>query len=202
MAGARPPASLKLERGISRFRALFLATREAPCILPSSDDFQPHSKIENGIRVESPIASTMGRINKSRKIAVLLADDHPVVRQGLVSLLRADRCLKVIGEARNGREAVKLAKARKPDVVLMDLGMPVLNGLEATRQILAADPKIKVLILSTQTDAAYVEGASSAGAIGLLEKQTTAGILAKIVQKVASGSPFISPAMAKSMATK
>ena len=120
----------------------------------------------------------------------------------MASILTADPRLKLIGQARNGREAVKLAKTRKPDVVLMDLGMPVLNGLEATRQILATDPKIKVLVLSTQTDDFYVAGASAAGAAGILEKQTAAGILAKAVLEVASGNPFFDPALAKRMANE
>ena len=80
-----------------------------------------------------------------KPITVLLAEDHGIVRQGLCALLKTDRSFLVVGEARTGREAVKMARSLRPDVILMDIAMPVLNGLEATRQILAANPAAKVV---------------------------------------------------------
>ena len=86
------------------------------------------------------------------KITVLLADDHTVVRQGLRALLEAEEDMNVVGEAENGRQAVQMAKRLQPDVVVMDIAMPSLNGLEATRQISRESPKSKVLILSSYSD--------------------------------------------------
>jgi len=91
-----------------------------------------------------------------QKITVLLADDHTVVRQGLRSLLEAEEDMNVTGEAGNGRQAVQMAKRLQPDVVVMDIAMPSLNGLEATRQISHESPKSKVLILSSYSDDEYV----------------------------------------------
>ena len=90
-------------------------------------------------------------------IKTLLADDHTIVREGLRALLLADGGIHVVGEARNGREAVELAVELRPDVVVMDIAMPLLNGLEATRQIVAARPGTKVLILSAHSDDAYID---------------------------------------------
>jgi DNA-binding NarL/FixJ family response regulator len=133
----------------------------------------------------------------SKLITILLAEDHAVVRQGLSGLLNADVQFKVIGEARTGREAVELAKTLKPDVILMDIAMPVLNGLEATRQILTTNPAAKVLILSAHSDEAYIEHMTRAGVMGFLEKQTSGEVLTKAIREVASGRPFFSPAIAK-----
>jgi YesN/AraC family two-component response regulator len=91
------------------------------------------------------------------KISVLLADDHVVVRQGLRALLMAEEDITIVGEADNGRQAVQLAKKLLPEVVVMDIAMPVLNGLEATRQITRALPSTKVLILSSYSDDEYVQ---------------------------------------------
>lgn len=127
------------------------------------------------------------------RITVLLADDHTVVRQGLCSLLNSDGHFQVVGEARNGRETVELAQTLHPDIILMDIAMPGLNGIEATRQILAADPTARILILSAHSDDIYVQRIQEAGAVGFLEKQTSAEILAKALHKVAAGRPFVSP---------
>jgi DNA-binding NarL/FixJ family response regulator len=132
-----------------------------------------------------------------KPITVLLADDHAIVRQGLSALLRADGGFKLVGEARNGREAVELARLNRPDVILMDIAMPVLNGLEATCQILAADPKAKVVILSAHSEAVYVERMVEVGVAGFLEKQTSAEILAKAIREVAAGRTFCSPTVAR-----
>lgn len=130
-------------------------------------------------------------------ITVLLAEDHMVVRQGLSTLLKSDRHFQIVGEARNGREAVALAQALHPDVILMDIAMPGLNGIEATRQILAADPAARILILSAHSDDVYVERMQQAGAAGFLEKQTSAEILAKAIREVAAGRPYLSPAITR-----
>lgn len=134
-------------------------------------------------------------------ITVLLAEDHAIVRQGLCALLNADGHFQIVGEARNGREAVEMAQVFKPDVILMDIAMPVLNGLEATRQIFAADPAAKVIILSAHSDEAYIERMSAAGVAGFLEKQTSAEILTKAIREVAKGGTYFSPSIAKRLGT-
>jgi DNA-binding NarL/FixJ family response regulator len=119
------------------------------------------------------------------------------VRQGLSALLNADGGFKLIGQARNGREAVELAATLKPDVILMDIAMPVLNGLEATRQILTANPAAKVIVLSAHSDDEYIERMREAGVAGFLEKQSSAEILTKAIREVAAGRAYYSPAIAK-----
>jgi DNA-binding NarL/FixJ family response regulator len=136
-------------------------------------------------------------VSPLRKITVLLADDHTVVRQGLRALVEAEGDSEVVGQARNGREAVQMALALRPDVILMDISMPVLNGFEATRRILAANPAAKVLILSAHSDEGYIEQAIAVGAAGFLEKQTSAAILVRAIRKVAKGNRFFSPAIVK-----
>jgi DNA-binding NarL/FixJ family response regulator len=133
----------------------------------------------------------------AKQVTVLLAEDHAIVRQGLCSLLRADGHFLVVGEARTGREAVEMARTLRPDVILMDIAMPVLNGLEATRQILAADPAAKVVVLSAHSDDVYVERMNEAGVVGFLEKQTSAEILTKAIHEVVAGHTFFSPAIAR-----
>ena len=134
------------------------------------------------------------------QITVLLADDHAIVRQGLSALLSADGHFRMVGQARTGREAVEMALTLLPDVILMDIAMPVLNGLEATRQILTANPEAKVVILSAHSDDEYIERMRSAGVAGILEKQTSAEILTKAIREVASGKLFFSPSIAKRLA--
>jgi len=130
-------------------------------------------------------------------IKTILADDHTIVREGLRALLLADKGIEVVGEAHNGREAVEMAAALHPDVVVMDIAMPLLNGLEATRQILEASPAVKVLILSAHSDDAYIDRVISIGAVGFLIKQTSAQILAKAIHEVMSGKAFYSPQVSK-----
>lgn len=120
-----------------------------------------------------------------------------VVRQGLRKLLESEGDIEVIGEAQTGREAVELAKQLKPTVVVMDIAMPLLNGLEATRQILRAVPGIKVFILSAHADDAYVERATAVGAVGFLLKQSSSHELAKAIREVQKGNTSFSPAVAK-----
>src|SRR5436305_8735424 len=131
------------------------------------------------------------------KIRVLLADDHTVVRQGLRALLAAEEDIEIVGEAENGRQAIQLVKKMLPDVVVMDIAMPVLNGLEATRQITRAVPNAKVLILSSYCDDEYVQQLTEAGAAGYLVKQTAANDLLKAIREANRGNAFFSPAIAK-----
>ena len=133
----------------------------------------------------------------TKLIRTILADDHTIVREGLRALLLADGRIDVVGEARNGREAVEMALELKPDVVVMDIAMPLLNGLEATKQLLAALPKTKVLILSAHSDDAYIDRVIAVGAAGFLIKQTSAQILGKAIHEIASGNTFYSPQIEK-----
>lgn len=133
------------------------------------------------------------------QITVLVAEDHAIVRQGLCSLLHADGHFKVVAEAKNGREAVEMAACTRPDVILMDIGMPVLNGLEATRQILAAHPRARVVVLSAHSEAAYVKRMIQSGVSGFLEKQTSAEILTTVLLAVAEGGTYFSPVIPKAL---
>jgi len=132
-----------------------------------------------------------------QRITVLLADDHIVVRQGLRALLVAEEDIDIVGEADNGRQAIQLVKKLLPDVVVMDIAMPVLNGLEATRQITRAVPNTKVLILSSYCDDEYVQQLTEAGAAGYLVKQTAANDLLKAIREANKGNAFFSPSIAK-----
>src|SRR5882724_5295248 len=132
-----------------------------------------------------------------RKIRVLLADDHIVVRQGLRALLAVEDDIEIIGEAENGRQALQLVKKFLPDVVVMDIAMPVLNGIEATRQISRYIPSVKVLVLSTYSNDEYVEQLTEAGAAGYLVKQTAANDLIKAIREAYKGNAFFSPSISK-----
>ena len=107
-----------------------------------------------------------------KRITVLLAEDHQIVREGFRSLLKHERDIEVVGEAETGRQAVQLTRKLRPEVVVMDIAMPLLNGLEATRQIRKDCPDTKVLILSAHSDDAYVDQVTGLGAVGFLLKQT------------------------------
>ncbi len=144
-------------------------------------------------------APILRRVNQQpmKKISVLLVDDHTVVRQGLRALLSSEEDMEVIGEAENGRQAVMLAKKLPPDVVVMDVAMPLLNGLEATKQVLKNVPTTKVLVLTSYGDDECVQQMMKAGAIGYLIKQTAANDLLKAIREVYRGNSFFSPAIAK-----
>jgi DNA-binding NarL/FixJ family response regulator len=135
----------------------------------------------------------------ARRITVLLAEDHTIVREGLRALLEAAGHIEVVGEAATGRQAVALARKLRPAVVVMDIAMPLLNGLEATRQIRKAVPETKVLILSAHSDDAYVEQVTALGAAGYLIKQTSAHFLVEAIREVEKGNTFFSPAIARQL---
>lgn len=133
----------------------------------------------------------------TKKITVLIADDHMIVREGIRKLLESESDIEVIGEADTGRKTVAMVQTLHPDVVIMDIAMPQMNGLEATRQILQVDPGVKVLILSAHSDDAYVESVMSLGAAGYLIKQTSAHILTVAVREVLKGNTFYSPSISR-----
>jgi DNA-binding NarL/FixJ family response regulator len=132
-----------------------------------------------------------------KRITVLLAEDHTIVREGFRKMLGLEDDLEIVGEAQDGRAAVALAKKIRPEVVLMDIAMPLLNGLEATRQILKILPATKILILSAHSDDAYVKNATDSGAVGFLLKQTSAHDVCHAIREVHKGGTFFSPSVAK-----
>ncbi len=131
------------------------------------------------------------------KITVLLADDHTVVRQGLRALLQAERDIEIVGEAETGRQAVQLAKELNPDVVVMDIAMPMLNGLEASRQIVKESPSARVVILSSYSDDEYVHHLTEAGAAGYVLKQAAITDLVRAIREAKKGLAFFSPAISR-----
>lgn len=136
-------------------------------------------------------------IQASDMIGVLLVDDHAVVREGLRMVLSVETDIRVVAEACNGREAVVLVKKLRPDVVVMDIAMPLLNGFEATRQMKKLFPDLKVLILSAYSDDEYVDQMVAIGASGYLIKQSSAQILSKAIREVKNGNIFFSGDIAK-----
>jgi two-component system, NarL family, response regulator NreC len=129
----------------------------------------------------------------SRKIRILLADDHAVVRQGFKLILNQEPDMEVVGEASDGVETVKLALQMRPHVVIMDIGMPKMNGVEATRRIMESGLETKVLILSMHKDAVYVRETLRAGAKGYLLKESIDHDLLRAIRAVAQGDGFLSP---------
>jgi two-component system, NarL family, response regulator NreC len=132
-------------------------------------------------------------------LRILIADDHGIVRTGLKLLLDRLPDFEVAGEAADGREAVRLAKELNPDIAIMDIGMPLLNGLEATSQIAAACPQVGVIILSMHTDESYILRALDAGAKGYLLKDHADEDLERAIRSVATGKPFFSPSIAQAL---
>jgi DNA-binding NarL/FixJ family response regulator len=132
-----------------------------------------------------------------KRITVLLVDDHMIIREGLRAVLEAEGDIEVVGEAETGRQAIQLTKRLRPDVVIMDIAMPLLNGLEATRRIVKDVPAARVLILSAYGDDAYVRQAILFGAAGYLIKQTSADSLARAIREIQEGKTFFSPSIAK-----
>ena len=132
-------------------------------------------------------------------LRILLADDHTVVRQGFRKVLEASPDWEVVAEAGDGREAVRQAEEFKPDVAIIDVAMPLLNGIEATRQIVKRSPPTRVLVLSMHSDEAYVNQILQAGATGYLLKDSADVDLLQAVSAVSKGKSFFSPGVAKVM---
>jgi DNA-binding NarL/FixJ family response regulator len=134
-----------------------------------------------------------------KRIRILLADDHAVVRQGFKMILSAQPDMEIVGEAGNGREAVELAEELKPDVVVMDVAMPELNGIEATRRLGASVPHARVVALSMHKDSVYVREVLRAGARAYLLKESVSGDLVAAVRAVSQGEGYLSPAVSNAV---
>jgi DNA-binding NarL/FixJ family response regulator len=132
-----------------------------------------------------------------KRITVLLADDNAVVREAFRKILEIEDDLEVVGEAKDGIQAIAMAKKLRPALVLMDVTMPLLNGLQATCRILKAVPATKVLMLSAHSDEAYIEAAVNSGAMGYLIKHTSAGCVCQAIREVHKGNAFFSPTIPK-----
>jgi DNA-binding NarL/FixJ family response regulator len=137
-----------------------------------------------------------------KTIAVLLAEDHQIVREGFRSLLKHEPDIKMVGEAENGRQAIALVKKLRPAVVVMDIAMPLLNGLEATRQIRKEYPDTKVIILSAHSDDAYVEQVIELGGAGFLLKQASSHNLATAIREVQKGNTYFSPDVSRRLRSR
>lgn len=138
-------------------------------------------------------------MNTSRMILVMLVDDHNVVRSGLATFLRAYDDLELVGEAKNGLEALNLCRTKKPDVILMDLMMPEMDGITATGAILQDYPDIKIIAMTSFEDEQLVHGVLAAGAISYLLKNVTSDELAKAIRDAASGRSTLSPEAARAL---
>lgn len=135
-----------------------------------------------------------------KALRIVLADDHTVVRSGLRALLERNTNFEIVGEAENGRDVVALCASLRPDIVLMDVGMPLLNGIEATSALLKESPSTGVVMLSMYSDEAYVMRSLKAGARGYLLKDTVAPDLVAAIQAVSSGRSFFSPSIRQLLA--
>ena len=135
-----------------------------------------------------------------KKLRILLADDHVVMRTGLRALLERQPNLEIVGESENGRETIDLVASLKPDVVVMDVGMPVLNGIEATKSIVTEHPNTAVVILSMHVDESYVMRALKAGARGYLLKDSAPADLLSAIQAVSQNKSFFSPKVSRILA--
>ncbi len=138
-------------------------------------------------------------MGREKKIRVLLVDDHTLVRQGFRRILEAEPDIEVVGEAPDGRAALEAVRSLHPAVVVMDVAMPNLNGIEATRRILAEDPHVRILALSMHKDAVYVREILRAGASGYLLKDAFDRDLVAAVRAVARGEGYLSPAVSEAV---
>lgn len=136
-------------------------------------------------------------MNDTQIIRVMLVDDHNVVRSGLATFLRAYDDLELVAEARNGKEAVRHCREKKPDVILMDLMMPEMDGIAATKTILAESPEVKIIAMTSFEDEQLVQGVLAAGAISYLIKNVTSDELAKAIREAVSGRSTLSPEAAR-----
>lgn len=132
-----------------------------------------------------------------KTITIFLADDHTIVRQGLAKLLEGEPNFRVVGEAENGREAVKRVAELRPNVVIMDITMPLLNGIEATRQIKQVCPETKIIILSMHSHDIYISELFSLGASGYLLKNSTGTDIIKAVHAATAGNTYLSPSISR-----
>ena len=132
-----------------------------------------------------------------RTITVFLADDHTIVRQGLAKLLEVEPHFKVVGEAENGRQAVSMVEALKPEIVIMDISMPLLNGIEATRLIKKICPQTKVIILSMHTHDRYIDELINLGVSGYLLKDSTGADIIKAISAAVKGDTYLSPSISR-----
>ena len=133
------------------------------------------------------------------RIRILLADDHSLVRKGLRLLLESQEGVAVVGEASDGREAVRLTSELQPDIAILDIAMPNLNGIEAAAQITKGCPAVRVIILSMHSDESYVVRALDAGARGYLLKDSAEDDLVQAIRTVAQGRPYFSPAISAAL---
>ena len=136
-------------------------------------------------------------MNDAQNIRVMLVDDHNVVRSGLATFLRAYEDLELVAEARNGLEAIRYCREKQPDVILMDLMMPEMDGIQATRAILAEHPATKIIAMTSFEDQELVQGVLAAGAISYLIKNVTSDELAKAIRDAVSGRSTLSPEAAR-----
>jgi two-component system response regulator NreC len=135
-------------------------------------------------------------------LRIFLADDHAVVREGLKTLINAQPDMEVIGEAEDGSSAVHATTACQPDIVIMDISMPQLNGIQATARLKRASPHIKVLALSVHEDVSYLQELLHAGASGYVLKRAAADALIQAVRTVASGAVYLDPPLAEKMVSR
>lgn len=149
--------------------------------------------------LDAPLKSEAVPRQSAPPIRILLADDHDILREGLKALLSMQSDMVIVGEAYTGRDAVELAERLQPDVVLLDVSMPELDGLEACRRIRARAPEVQVLILTMHEREDYLRQALEAGAAGYLVKRTAATELRLAVRAVAHGETFLSPSMARTL---
>ena len=136
----------------------------------------------------------------ARPITVVLAEDHLILREGLRNLLKLSGEFQVVGEANTGHEAVELVETLKPDIVIMDVAMPILNGMEATRQIKLASPDCKILVPFAHGDDEYVERMLALGASGYLVKQNSGQVLLYAIREIISGRSYFSSSIARRLA--